>query len=270
MKSLSYITVSKNDNYDPDNIDKLVLSITNNAIHLINRGVDVETILVDWGSDKPLCEEEKIKSIPIPVKHVLVDKSLISSDGLNADIFYEYFAKNVGIRQSTKDCIMIVNCDTLNSEELSDSIVDFLNYNVKGVYARPTLRINGLYPNFNEYTHHDWIWDKPFGDLNPGDFVLFDRKELVDVIEGYDESNAVHRNKKSAQTHMDVEILLQANYKGIRIFFLNGYITHMHHDKSSRVYDSSRNNSGYKNREGWGYSNIEPQKISDNVYRLTK
>ncbi len=30
MKTLSYVTVSKNDNYDPDNIDKLILSITNN------------------------------------------------------------------------------------------------------------------------------------------------------------------------------------------------------------------------------------------------
>jgi len=268
MKTLSYITVSKNDNYDPDNIDKLVLSITNNVVHLVNRGVEVKTILVDWGSDSPLYLEERIQAIETPIKHIVVSKETISKDGLNPDIFYEYFAKNVGIRQATKDYVMIVNSDTLNSEELCDSVVDFLSFNVKNVYARPTIRLNGLYPNFNEYTHYDTIWDKPYGDLNPGDYVMFNRSELVNIIQGYDESNAVHRNQKSAQTHMDVEILLQANFKNIRIFFLNGYITHMHHDKSDRIYDSTRNYQGYVNRQDWGYNNIEPTKISDTVYKL--
>jgi hypothetical protein len=268
MRTLSYITVSKNDNYDPDNIDKLVLSITNNAGHLINRGVELETILVDWGSDVPLYTEEKIKNIPVPIKHITVSKELIAADNLNPEIFYEYFAKNVGIRKATKDCIMIVNSDTLNSEELCDSIVELLSYNVKKIYARPTLRLNGLYPDFNEYTHYDNIWDKPFGDLNPGDFVLFDRVELVDIIQGYDESNEVHRNQKSAQTHMDVEILLQANYKNIRIFYLNGYITHMHHDKSHRTYDSSRNTQGYTNRNNWGYSHVNGEVLPGNVIKL--
>jgi hypothetical protein len=268
MKSISFITVSKNDNYDPDNIDKIVLSIKNNAINLINRGVDVETILVDWGSDIPLYTEEKIKNIEIPVKHILVDKSLIAYDGLNPDIFYEYFAKNVGIRNATKDYVMIVNCDTLNSEELSDSIVKFLSYGIDKVYARPTIRINGLYPDFNEYTHYDWIWDKPYGDLNPGDFILFKRSDLIDIVQGYDESNTIHRSQKSAQTHMDVEILVQSNIKGIHIFFLNGYITHMHHDKSSRQYDSARNMNGYENRTNWGYCNITPKLILNNVYKL--
>jgi len=268
MKSLSYITVSKNDNYDPDNIDKLVLSITNNAGHLINRGVEVETILVDWGSDKPLYLEEKIQSIPVSIKHIIVTKDTILNDNLNPNIFYEYFAKNVGIRNASKDTVLIVNSDTLNSEELCDSIVEFLSYNVKNVYARPTIRLNGLYPDFNEYTHYDLIWDKPYGDLNPGDFIMFDRDELVNIIQGYDESNSVHRNQKSAQTHMDVEILLQSNFKNIRIFFLNGYITHMHHDKSDRIYDSARNYQGYENRANWGYSNIPQIKISENIFKL--
>lgn len=268
MRTLSYVIVSKNDNYDPDNIDKLVLSITNNAGHLINRGIDLETILVDWGSDVALYTDEKIKNIPVPIKHIVVTKELIESDRLNPNIFYEYFAKNVGIQRATKDCIMIVNSDTLNSEDLCDSIVEFLSCNVKNVYARPTLRVNGLYPDFNQYTHYDNIWDKPFGDLNPGDFVLFDRDELVNIVQGYDESNEVHRNNKSAQTHMDVEILLQSNYKNIRIFFLNGYITHMHHDKSHRIYDSSRNNGGYINRTNWGYSNLAGNQIQDNVMIL--
>ena len=268
MKTLTYITVSKNDNYDPDNIDKLVLSITNNVVHLLNRGVEVETILVDWGSNSPLYLEERIQSIETPIKHIVVSKETIAKDSLNPDIFYEYFAKNVGIRQATKDYVMIVNSDTLNSEELCDSVADFLSFNVKNVYARPTIRLNGLYPNFNEYTHYDTIWDKPYGDLNPGDYVMFSRSELVDIIQGYDESNAVHRNQKSAQTHMDVEILLQANFKNIRIFFLNGYITHMHHDKSDRIYDSARNYKGYINRENWGYVNIEPIEITNNVYKL--
>jgi len=67
---------------------------------------------------------------------------------------------------------------------------------------------------------------------------------------------------------MDVEILLQSNYKNIRIFFLNGYITHMHHDKSHRTYDSSRNPNGYTNRENWGYSNLSLTQIAPNTYQL--
>jgi hypothetical protein len=268
MNSLSYITVSKNDSYDPDNIDKLVLSLTNNVVHLINRGVNVETILVDWGSDSPLYLNEKINSLPIKIKHILVTKETIKLDGLNPDIFYEYFAKNVGIRNATNDYVLIVNSDTLNSEELCDSIVKFLRQGITGVYARPTVRLNGLYPEFNEYTHYDLIWDKPYGDLNPGDFIMYYRDDLVNIVQGYDESNETHRNQKSAQTHMDVEILLQSNYNNIRSFFLNGYITHMHHDKSSRVYNSFRNTSGYTNRENWGYVALQATQIKENIFHI--
>ena len=273
MKDISYIVASKNDDYDKDNLNKLILTLNANVIQLMERGIDIEPILIDWCSEVPFHTLDRIKKeIKFPINHIYVDKSLLILDGLNPQRFYEFFAKNVGIRQSNNRYILIENSDILNDDELSDSIVKLTKENLNNVYGRPSLRVNVWYPNIDEYTHYDTINDKPYGDLNPGDFMLATKDDWIKT-EGYDETNSTHKTS-FRQTHMDVEILFQMISKGMAPYFLNGYYRHMDHNRGGltsyqQFGNQERNCLGYKNRETWGYSNYVPKKISENVYIIS-
>lgn len=274
MKKLTYISPSKNDDYDPQNVDKLILSINTNVGQLLSLGIDVEAILLDWGSDIPFHTVDKIKDeIKVPINHLYVDKSVLISDGLNPNRYYEYFAKNIGIRNSDSEYIMIENTDCINDEELSNSIKEMLNVGLKNVYERPSMRVNVWYPNIDEYTHYNTIDDKPLGDLNPGDFMLLAKEDWVRAG-GYDETNWAHRGVHR-QTNMDVEMLFQLNKCGITVHFLPGYYRHMDHDRkgmnAEQQFGTSaqmRNLNGYTNRPTWGFINAKCE-IKDGVKILT-
>lgn len=269
MKKLSYVVVSKNDNYDPNNLEKLYVNLTNNLSSFKSLDLDVEPVLVDWCSKKYLHEESIIQSVPHKIKHIIVDPSLPESDGLESKIFYEYFAKNVGIKYSSGEYILIQNSDVVNSEELNASVKRMLDYGIKGVYGRPTLRLSCNYPNLEPIKEALTIWDKPFADMFPGDFLLAHRDDLINLAQGYDETNENHR-RRVAQTHMDVEILLQMNYHGIRPFFLNGHYWHFDHPKSHDYQNSMRNVQGYKNREGWGFEFANKKELSEDALLIYK
>jgi hypothetical protein len=262
MKDISYICCSKNDDYDKDNLDKLILSLNNNVGQLVDKGMNVETILIDWCSPIPFYTLEKIKTeLGYPINHYYIDKSLLVADDLNPERYYEFFAKNVGVRQATGKYVVIENSDILNDEELTDSIIKMVKDNLSNVYGRPTLRYNVWYPNIDEPTHFDTIDDKPLGDLNPGDFMMTTREDWINKAEGYDETNWSHR-QKFRQTHMDVEILFQMVKKGMNVHYLKGYYRHMDHDRkgltaAQQFGDSHRNTNGYTNRKTWGYTNAK-------------
>lgn len=260
MIDISYIVPSKNDNYDPQNLDKLPLTLTTNVEQLLTLGLKVEAILVDWCSEIPFHTLDVIKNLKVPVKHVYVDKSLLEKDGLNPNRYYEYFAKNVGIRQATGKYVLIENSDILNDEDLVKNIKAVVDEGKTGFYFRPTLRVNVWYPNIDEYTHYNTIDDKPYGDLNPGDFMLVAREDWVKA-QGYDETNQGHRGLKR-QTNMDVEMLAQFVKLGINVSFVQGYYRHMDHDRGGLNADQqfgesaiTRNLGGYTNRETWGFTN---------------
>lgn len=268
MFDVTYVIPQRNDDYDPDNIDKIVTTIPNNVAPLIEAELNVEILLIDWCSEVPLHEEKKIQDIPLPITHLVIEPDLILADNLNPYTFLEYFAKNIGIRHAQGEYVLIENSDTLNSKELGEEIVKMVKNEISGAYGRPIERINVLFPSLEE-THRDQIWDKPFGDLNPGDFLMARKAEFINCAEGYDETNTVHRNG-FPQMHMDVEILIQMARKGMACYFLQGNYMHLHHEKGFRVYQSVRNGSGYKNRPNWGYANTIKEYIKPNVFKLLR
>src|ERR1039458_2092234 len=260
MKDITYIVPSKNDSYDPQNLEKLILSINTNVQQLIDQKLDVETILIDWCSTIPLHTLDRIKNeIKVPINHIYVDKSLLENDGLNVERYYEYFAKNVGIRRANNKYILIENSDIVNDEDLSKSISKMINNEVNNVYGRPTIRVNVWYPNIDEYTHYNKIDEFPLGDCTPGDFMLSTKENWIKT-QGYDETNEGHRGSKR-QTNMDVEMLFQFNKLGMPVYFLEGYYRHMDHERGGLTADQqfgesacTRNTSGYTNRPTWGFT----------------
>lgn len=273
MKELTYIVPSKNDNYDPQNLDKLILTINTNIGQLIDLKLDIEAILLDWASDVPFHTLDRIKNeIKVPIRHIYFDKSLLLADGLNPNRYYEYFAKNVGIRQSNGKYVLIENSDVINDEELAQSIEKMIKSNLTNVYGRPTLRVNVWYPNIDEYTHYDTIDDKPHGDLNPGDFIIALKDDFVNKAQGYDETNWSHRGVHR-QADMDVEILWQMVRQGMSPYYLQGYYRHMDHERGTSTHkdkfgDSQRNLNGYINRPTWGFTNAKVE-VKDGITFLS-
>ena len=273
MNDITYIVPSKNDNYDPQNLDKLILSINTNVGQLLNLNLDVEAILLDWASDIPFYTLDKIKSeIKVPVKHIYVDKSILISDGLNPDRYYEYFVKNVGIKRANNKYVLLENSDIINDEELAKSIETVVREGKDNVYFRPTIRVNVWYPNIDEYTHYNTIDDKPLGDLNPGDFMMATKANWL-AAQGYDETNSGHRGTHR-QTNMDVEMLYQFNRIGIQVYFVGGYYRHLEHDRAGTAEQkfgmsaATRNINGYKNRTSWGFTTAN-EKVENGITILT-
>ncbi len=275
MKDITYIVPSKNDNYDPQNLDKLILSTNTNVGQLLNLGLDVEAIMVDWCSEVPFHTLDRIKNdVKVPINHVYVDKSLLVAEGLNPNRYYEYFAKNVGIRRANSRYVLIENSDIINDEDLAKSINIVVKEGKDHVYFRPTLRVNVWYPNIDEYTHYNTIDDKPNGDLNPGDFMMATKTDWL-TAQGYDETNIGHRGEKR-QTNMDVEMLHQFNRCGMPVYFIEGYYRHMDHERGGLTAEqqfgisaSTRNLNGYNNCSSWGQS-YASVKVENGVITLFK
>nr|HPI82742.1 hypothetical protein [Candidatus Paceibacterota bacterium] len=182
-------------------------------------------------------------------------------------IYYEYFAKNAGLREGSFDFLILLNSDIIIPiNTLNDIIQEIKNHKPK-TYYRPKF-ITHIKKNLSQIRKQDLINPlMPFSFISGhsgGDFLVAKKNELIEYGRGYDEQNEGHRSSYK-QHHMDTEIMYNMHFSGCSLKFLNNEYLHIAHSHENSAYDNTSNYSGYKNKECWGFIQYPRKKIEDNL-----
>ena len=135
---LSIVFGGRDDNYGETFIERLEKALEYNIRLLDESGLDYEIIAVDYNpiGEKYLHENDLLKSYlkNKRVKNIIVDNTVIVEENLCSTTYYEYFAKNAGIRVSSGDFIFVTNSDILLTKDLIDEIKKELKNDNKDDY----------------------------------------------------------------------------------------------------------------------------------------
>lgn len=251
---LSIVTTGRNDNYGGDFVGRAGTSINQNLGQFVQLGVEFEYIIVEWMPFKKyLLDTHEFffaKDFFPELREVIIDRSIAEPEKLNPDIYFEYFAKNAGIRRTKYDNVLIINADIILPEETCKEIVEL---------CQKELDPNKFYRNRYRYNgdqlidlHNPAFADACICGAYSGDFLLIDSTALINVGQGYNEDDPEHR--VTYQTGMDGEILWNMYNAGMRLEFLQNGYKHIPHGKD-RGYDNYKIGQSYHNKPYWGFVN---------------
>lgn len=267
---LSIITTGRNDNHHNHWCERLNYTFQKNLEVLKFLNCDYEIILVDWCSDVCMYEDANFNISDKKIKNIIVDKDIVSKK-FRTDVFYQFFAKNVGIRYSDGEYILLMNVDNFFTESLMKKINEIIDNDDKKTYYRTKywynidVKINKILEVVQ--SDKDKIWPEVLGVYYSGDFLLSHRSVIINYGEGYDETNTNHQTNRP-QIHMDSEILINMNKKGIKTFFIDDIIYHHQHTSNPVLYDNEYNKNGYNNSEHWGFSDKKLIQLKENVFKI--
>lgn len=272
---LTITITGRNDNHANYFVNRLCASVSENIKLLskyLNPKFKFEYLIVDWCSkEKYLHEHEKIKKLLSnkEVKFIIVPPSIIK-EKYGHERFYQFFAKNVGIRHADGEWVLLINADNILNELLIKNINSILLNNDSNIFYR----VN--YWRDIDITNNKTIKTVNCKDGKPdelglaptysGDFLLCKKQTLIDKGRGHDESNKLHQTELP-QAHMDGEILFNLKKNGVTPVILNNYISHISHPRS-KFYDDVYNKNGYTNTINWGFAELKKTYINKQVVKL--
>lgn len=264
---MAMITASRNDGFGLGDkfLDRVYDCVSHNLGVLSKMSVPVEYIVVDWNPEEGKHLDQSVLG-SLPLKFLIVDKSVVVKEGHAARGFYEYFAKNAGVRFSKAAYKACLNTDVKLSAEIVDSIQTVVSTDSpERFFYRPRYRwrveatgevVSKMDLNVPEFK------DNCICGYFSGDFVMV----RGEYWPGYDETNAKH-NTHLKQTGMDAEMLWKLYYEGFKLQYLDGHYIHIEHPGVPiRMHDGEYNQRGYTNRPDWGFAGYPVEKISDNVH----
>ena len=272
---LSIVLGGRDDNYGENFIPRLKQSLENNLSKLDKSGLDYEMIVVDFNpfNNQYLYKNnllEEVLSHP-KIKNIIVDNSVVLAENLGPTTYYEYFAKNVGCKNSSGELIFITNSDILITDCLIDEIVKEVKNKDKNDYfyrVRYRGEISlGMIPDESnepvEDLHHPEFPDACICGLYSGDSSMFSRDVLFNVATAYNEGEMRHRTHVH-QSAMDGEILWNVYRKGKKLKFLEAHYYHIFHGPRPQR-DNFYHQGTYENTEDWGFVKYPKEKIKENI-----
>ncbi len=272
---LSIVLGGRDDNYGENFIPRLKQSLENNLSKLDKSGLDYEMIVVDFNpfNNQYLYKNnllEEILSHP-KIKNIIVDNSVVLAENLGPTTYYEYFAKNVGCKNSSGELIFITNSDILITDCLIDEIVKEVKNKDKNDYFyrvryRGEISLGVIPDESNEPVedlHHPEFPDACICGLYSGDSSMFSRDVLFNVATAYNEGEMRHRTHVH-QSAMDGEILWNVYRKGKKLRFLEAHYYHIFHGPRPQR-DNFYHQGTYENTEDWGFVKYPKEKIKENI-----
>lgn len=272
---LSIVLGGRDDNYGENFIPRLKQSLENNLSKLDKSGLDYEMIVVDFN---PLNNQylyknnllEEVLSHP-KIKNIIVDNSVVLAENLGPTTYYEYFAKNVGCKNSSGELIFITNSDILITDCLVDEILKEVKNKDKNDYFyrvryRGEISLGVIPDESNEPVedlHHPEFPDACICGLYSGDSSMFSRDVLFNVATAYNEGEMRHRTH-AHQSAMDGEILWNVYRKGKKLKFLEAHYYHIFHGPRPQR-DNFYHQGTYENTEDWGFVKYPKEKIKENI-----
>ena len=276
---LSIVLGGRDDNYGENFIERLGQAVSTNLKNLDASGLDYEMVVVDFNpldeiylyQNKKLRESLSHKK----VKNIIVDNSVICRENLNPSTYYEYFAKNVGCKNSSGEFVFITNSDIIMSKSLIENIKEELvNENRNELFYRVRYRGEiplGFEPNDEtpaEDLHHPEFPDACICGLFSGDATMFSKEVLFNVATGYNEGEVCHRTYLS-QSAMDGEILWNVYKKGKTLKFLESPYYHIAHGRPNQR-DNFYSQEPYTNKENWGFVKYNKVYVNENTTLIRK
>jgi hypothetical protein len=272
---LSIVLGGRDDNYGENFIPRLKQSLENNLSKLDKSGLDYEMIVVDFNpfNNQYLYKNnllEEVLSHP-KIKNIIVDNSVVLAENLGPTTYYEYFAKNVGCKNSSGELIFITNSDILITDCLMDEIVKEVKNKDKNDYFyrvryRGEISLGVIPDESNEPVedlHHPEFPDACICGLYSGDSSMFSRDVLFNVATAYNEGEMRHRTHVH-QSAMDGEILWNVYRKGKKLRFLEAHYYHIFHGPRPQR-DNFYHQGTYENTEDWGFVKYPKEKIKENI-----
>lgn len=284
-KRLSIIAVGRDDGFAEDFISRIKTSISTNIKFLEKNNIDFEYIIVDWSplEEKYLHNNSDLKVLLSDerVVNIVVDKTIVETEKLNPKLFYEYFAKNIGIRAAKSEYVLLTNADIIIPQQLWRYINDVLveeALNTKNFF-RPVERWNVDVKNNNEIEiknkhvlKEPGLPDECICGGFSGDFLFIERNTLIDKGCGYNEEDVSHRQYDRWQTGMDGEILWNLHNNGITLKYFESPYYHISHSGLApqvawgrKLLDGAyKMNAHYSNKVDWGFIKY-PRTVNGNI-----
>lgn len=269
---ISLITTGRDDDYGNGFLERLITSIENNAGYLEKHNIEYEYIICEWNPSKNmLFENERFLKIinKYNIVELVIKNTVSEKERLNNKIFYEYFAKNSGVRNAKYDNLLILNSDIIIPEE---SFNELIKISKSGLSDDKFYRLkyreeidNDLNFINVQSVYYPQNTDSVICGFCSGDFLLVKKKSFIDKGNGYDETNINHR--KISQTGMDGEILWNMYNSGMRINLIEFKYQHINHDKPNQR-DGHYNTNGYENKPNWGFIDYEKKIVSDKLIEI--
>jgi len=276
---LSIVLGGRDDNYGQNFIERLYQAVYLNLKNLDDSGLDYEMIVVDFNPlDEVYLHQNPLLSEVLShkkVKNIIVDNSVVCRENLSPTMYYEYFAKNVGCKNSLGELIFITNSDIIMSKDLIETIKEELsnqnrNNHFYRVRYRGEIMLDTLPNNQTpvEDLHHPEFPDACICGLYSGDATMFSREVLFNVATGYNETESRHRTHVH-QSAMDGEILWNVYKKGKTLRFLEAPYYHIHHGPRPPR-DNFYSQDTYTNKDNWGFVKYNRKQINENTEIITK
>jgi len=273
---VSLITSGRNDDYGKGFMNRFYTSVSKNLESLNKLNIEYEYLIVEWNPFNPYLiysnEFSDLFKSNKNLKDIIATPSLNLKEGLSINAFHEYYAKNLGIRQSLYENLIILNADIVIPFETMKEMIDIIKEGLdEKKYYRPAMRVqcnDRLHelrkgrvdsPALPEHSYYMKIT----GDF-PGDLFMINKSTLINYGKGYDETNILHRN--GSQVHMDSEIMYNLYHSGCTLEYLDSEYYHIEHDRSHRLGEiRMKNINGYQNKENWGFKKYSIKKINNNL-----
>jgi hypothetical protein len=266
---LSVVVAARNDNYGDSqfdgiydlefkpltNLERIRYCLKNNSAVLNSVFEnDFEIILIDWCpiNEKYLFLDEELNQLNL--MHIVVEKSAVKSRKLNPNSFYEYFAKNVGLRKASGDYILVMNSDGFFDEEFAQELKSQIS-TLSSNYLRPYSRIDvsevePIKIENEGKTILPGTLEGEIGGAAAGDFLLAHAK-LWSKAEGFNETMSRPFSKKLRQSGLDGQMCMQFFLNNIYIKVMKNSIFSIYHNKVARDYHGIPMCT-YVNKPNWG------------------
>ncbi len=287
MKSITLIAVGRDDGFAEDFITRIKTSVSTNIKFLEKNKIEFEYIIVDWSplDKKYLHCNNEIKDIfsDTRIQNIVVDEGVVLNEKLNPKLFYEYFAKNIGIRAAKNDYVLLTNADIIIPQQIWSGIKDILEdkeINIENFF-RPTERWNVEVKDYKDIVVKDThilrepgLPDECICGGFSGDFLFISRDVLINKGCGYNEEDISHRQQDRWQTGMDGEILWNLHNNGVKLKFFESPYYHISHSGIApqvswgrKLLDGAyKMNAHYKNKPNWGFIDYTSSKQNNTTF----
>jgi hypothetical protein len=283
--SIEAIVLGRNDDYEPNWVDKLIASIAHNRARFEGSHVDYSVCFVEWNPPRgrPILAPDLVKRFPY-LRGIVVDAdvhdALCTSPKLNMML---NFALNCGLRTSKADYCLVSAGDLF----IGSTIAGYIRgvgltrnclYRAERVNISPNLDFAKITPadvedagniiSINTCTEPPY--DRPPYTHACGDFLLADRLSMLGV-RGFDEGI------RSARLHLDSRFCMTAMDAGLNCNLI-GQIFHINHTQSYTVLGDAYPDAKYQwdgglpylNPRNWGLADHQWVEAGERQWRVSR